>query len=154
MHPLLRKLEGGDRRSIGRSEEVVLDVLRDPDLLEFLIVGLSVDDANVRMRAADAMEKISAKHPEYLWPHKGVIIEQAVRSDQKEVRWHLAQMLPRLRLSSSERALVADVLLSYCRDRSSIVKTFSMQALSDLAGQDPALRRKVQVRLRKLVQTV
>jgi hypothetical protein len=32
MHLILRKLEGGDhRRSIGRSEEVVSDILENPD---------------------------------------------------------------------------------------------------------------------------
>ena len=33
MHPLLQKLDGGDMRSIGRSEEVVAEVLAEPDAL-------------------------------------------------------------------------------------------------------------------------
>jgi hypothetical protein len=61
---ILRKLEGGDRRSIGRSSEVVTDVLADPRLFGALFAGLSVDDPVVRARAADAVEKISVIHPE------------------------------------------------------------------------------------------
>ncbi len=39
MHPLLQKLDGGDRRSIGRSEEVVADVLADPALFDVVFQG-------------------------------------------------------------------------------------------------------------------
>jgi hypothetical protein len=50
---LLRKLEGGDRRSIGRSDEVVAEVLGQPTLFGALFAGLSVENPVVRARAAD-----------------------------------------------------------------------------------------------------
>jgi HEAT repeat protein len=153
MHPILCKLKGGDRRSIGRAEEVVSDVLENPALFKDLIAGLAVSDALVRMRAADAMEKVSLVHPEYLRPYKAFLMEQAALSDQKEVRWHLAQVLPRLRLSQKERRRVIGILRSYFSDRSSIVKTFAMQALADIAGQSPALRPAILLQLRKLTAT-
>jgi hypothetical protein len=149
VHPILRKLEGGDRRSIGHSEEVVSDVLKNPALFKDLVAGLSATDAIVRMRASDAIEKISAAHPEYLWPHKNFLIRQAARSDQKEVRWHLAQVLPRLDLSPGERLRVVGIVLSYFNDRSSIVKTFAMQALADIARQSPDLRQSILAHLRQ-----
>lgn len=64
MRGLLRFLEGGDRRSIGRSNEVADFVLRDRERFAELFEGLFHADARVRMRAADALEKVSAKHPE------------------------------------------------------------------------------------------
>ena len=64
MHPILRKLEQGDRRSIGRSNEVVLDVLAEPRLFRAVFSGLYADDPLVRMRSADAAEKITARRPE------------------------------------------------------------------------------------------
>ena len=60
MRPILKKLAGGDRRSIGRSNEIVAEVLRHPSRLSHLFEGLANDDPLVRMRAADAIEKISA----------------------------------------------------------------------------------------------
>ena len=57
---LLEQLAGGDRRSIGRSNEVVATVLADPELLSVLFSGLDHDDPLIRMRAADAREKIGA----------------------------------------------------------------------------------------------
>jgi hypothetical protein len=40
MHPLLKQLEGGDRRSLGNVGQVVGDVRNDPSLFEILIDGL------------------------------------------------------------------------------------------------------------------
>jgi HEAT repeat protein len=139
LHPTLRKLKQGDRRSIGRSNEVVAEVLADPRLFRVVFSGLSADDPLVRMRAADAVEKITAQRPELLRSYKNEIILHAEATDQKEIRWHLAQMLPRLDLSGQERKRVYRVLLTYLSDRSSIVRTFAMQALADIARDAPAL---------------
>ncbi len=52
-------------------------------------------------------------------------------------------MLPRLTLTRAERAVVLDILCDYLRDKSSIVKTFAMQALWDLASADPKLKAQI-----------
>src|SRR5512138_758436 len=52
---------------------------------------------------------------------------------------HVAQMLPRLALNGDERREVFRLLLSYLNDDSSIVRTFAMQALADIAASSPAL---------------
>ena len=75
MDSLLDKLAGGDRRSIGRVSEVVADVLEDPTLFEVVFNGMLDDDPIIRMRSADAVEKITAKHQEYLQPHKKKLIQ-------------------------------------------------------------------------------
>jgi hypothetical protein len=150
MHSLLNKLEGGDRRSIGRSEEVVADVIEEPGLFSVLVDGLDADDPIVRMRAADAMEKITALHPEYLAPCKKLLIALAAISREKEVRWHLAQMLPRVKLNRPERQHVVGILMEYFDDSSSIVKTHAMQALADIARQAPELRPSALAHLREL----
>jgi len=86
MHPLLQKFEGGDRRSIGQSEEVVTDVLREPLLFKVLIDGLSLNDPVVLMRASDALEKASLINPKYLLPYKKKLITLAAEAEQNEVR--------------------------------------------------------------------
>jgi hypothetical protein len=58
MKNLLKKLEGGDRRSIGRVEEVINDVLTNSQLIKVLVDGLFVDNPLVRMRVADALDQI------------------------------------------------------------------------------------------------
>lgn len=150
MQTILSKFEGGDHRSIGRSNEVVAEVLKKPELFDELVSGIALDDPLVRMRCADATEKVTALHPEYLRPYKRTLIEDWSRIKQKEVRWHVAAMLSRLPLSAREQQRVINILLSYTNDRSSIVKTMAMQSLADLAMRDEKLRPLIQRHVEEL----
>lgn len=100
---ILALLSGGDHRSIGRADEVVQLVLKDPSLFEDVFAGLMDEDSVVRLRAADAVEKITRTHASLLAPFGRQILERVALIEQKEVRWHVAQLLPRLRLSSADR---------------------------------------------------
>lgn len=61
---ILDLLKGGDRRSIGRSNQVVARLRRCPLLFPVLIDGMHHPDELVRMRAADAAEKRTVDHPQ------------------------------------------------------------------------------------------
>jgi len=93
MKNILAQLEGGDRRSIGKSEQAVKDVSKDPALLADLIAGLLDADPVVRMRAADAVEKSTREHPDLLQPWKRLLLETGLTVEDKEVR-PPAQRLP------------------------------------------------------------
>ncbi len=153
MDEILKKLRGGDRRSIGRANEVVADMLDDPSLFGIVFQGMLDDDPLIRMRSADAIEKVTTRYPDYLQPYKEILIKQIARSEQQEVRWHVAQLIPRLQLNQQERMVLFDVLCMYLTDASNIVKTFSMQALADLAEQDSTLRQEVIRLLEVLTKT-
>jgi hypothetical protein len=153
MTTLIHELSGGDRRSIGRSKAVVGKVLRDPSRFAEIIDGLSNDDPLVRMRCADVAEKVSLAHPEWLRPHKRRLLDLAARSVEQEVRWHLAQMLPRLDLNREERRRTEAILLGYLNDKSRIVDTFAVQALFDLSVSDPSLQQRVFLLLHDVERT-
>ena len=138
--PIPVLLKGGDRRSIGRSNQVAKLVLRTPNRFTELIECLWSDDPIVRMRAADAAEKASAVQSELLKPHKTELLGLLVEAEQIELRWHLAQMIPRLPLTQGERQRAVDALQIYLEDRSSIVRTFALQALADISRTDPELQ--------------
>jgi hypothetical protein len=140
---LLSLLEGGDRRMIGRSEEVAAAVLRNPKLFGELVAGLWSENSLVRMRAADAAEKVTRSKPELLRRHKKELLGLLAEAEEQEVRWHLAAMVPRLELSARERQRAAFLLGRYLEDHSSIVKTFALQGLADLAANDEEMRAKV-----------
>jgi hypothetical protein len=150
---ILQKLSGRDRRSIGRANKVVADVLADLALFEATFAGVYSDDPIIRMRAADVCEKVSAQHPECLGPYKRDLLGRVAAIEQQEVRWHVAQMLPRLDLNEAERTLAVQILTGYLSDQSKIVKTFSMQALADLALADERLRPGVTKLLQELVES-
>lgn len=117
---------------------VVALVLREPRRLPQLIGQLWSDDSVVWMRAADVAEKISAKNPDLLKPFKAELLGLLVEAEQKEL-WHLAQMIPRLLLTKKERQHAAEGLRRYLKDTSSIVKTFALQGLTDLARAETSL---------------
>ena len=153
MSSLLVELTGGDRRSIGRSNLIVRMVLDDRKRLAEIINGLSSEDYLVRMRCADVVEKVSLGHPDWLAPHRHTLFDLAAKSTMKELRWHLAQMLPRLDLSRPERNSAIAIMLTYLNDTSRIVRTFAMQTLADLAGSDLTLHRKLLPLFEELAQT-
>src|SRR5277367_1792161 len=149
---LLSRLEGGDRRSIGRAEEVAAEVARNPRLFPQLIAGLWSEDALVRMRAADAIEKVTRDHSKLLQPYKKELLGLMAEAPEQEVRWHLAAIVPRLWLDSEERKLASSLLRGYLDDRSSIVRTFALQGLAELAERDLSLRPGVLELLREAVR--
>lgn len=150
---ILLLLEGGDRRTIGRSDQVVAIVCKDPRLFAELIAGLWSEDALVRMRAADATEKVTRRNRELLRPYKKELLGLTIEAKEQELRWHLAVMVPRLVLNAKERQLATSLLNSYLVDRSSIVKTFALQGLADLAQDDPSIRPRVMEILRQAIRS-
>jgi hypothetical protein len=153
MANILSRLRGGDRRSIGKVSEVVAAVRKKPDLLKDLVTGLFDEDPLVRMRAADAMENISLENPQSLQPFKTQLIRLARQTQQQELRWHTAQMIPRLKLTPKEAATVTDIFFDYLGDKSKIVVTFAMQALSDLTLKKGAASARLIRAIEKLTRT-
>ena len=141
--PLLQALSGGDRRSIGRADWVVEHALGAPERFAEIIAGLDDADPVVCVRAADVAEKVSRAHPEWLAPHRTVLLARMATAPDKEVRWHLAQMAPRLPLEERERERVVERLLQWLDDQSRIVQASALTALAELSANDLRLRRKV-----------
>lgn len=138
---------------IGRSDQVAAMVAEAPELFPELIAGLWAEDAMVRMRAADAAEKVTRKKRELLQPYKGELLGLMAETEQQELRWHLAAMVPRLELNAKQRNLVTALLVGYLEDRSSIVKTSALQGLADLAQDDESIRPGVIEILREATRT-
>jgi hypothetical protein len=157
MHAILKKLSGGTKRSLGRTNQIVAEMLKNPRAFPHLFAGLSHHDPVIRMRAADAIEKITLQRPALLRPFKkgllGLAAGSGAASIQQEVRWHLALLMPRLELTPIEHALAIDILFGYLDDRSIIVKTHALQSLADLAATDSNLRLRLLPILDATVET-
>lgn len=82
MSEIIEKLRGGDLRFIGKSDGVVSDILENPELFGEVFEGMVSDDAIIRMRSADVIEKVSRLHPEYLKPYKERLIKDVSKIDQ------------------------------------------------------------------------
>jgi hypothetical protein len=146
-------LKGGDRRSIGKAGQVGKLILSEPQRFAELLNCLWDEDPIVRMRAADAAEKVTLAWPKLLKPHKQELLGLLAEAEQIELKWHLALMVPRLELSKPETERAATALQRYLEDRSSIVKTFALQGLANLARQDSNLREPARRALEESLRT-
>lgn len=107
MDALLALLGGGDRRMVRGVADVVRAVRTNMSLLSALVDGLTNPDPKVRMRCADALEKLTIDDAAPLQAHRAALLRLAETTTQQELRWHLCQILPRLRLTAAQRARAA-----------------------------------------------
>lgn len=154
MKKIISKLTGGDLRSIGRVEEVVAAIIKDSSLFAEVFQAMKAEDPVVRMRAADAIEKVSRKKPQYLQSFKKQLFEEITQVAQQEVQWHVAQMLPRLVLEPKEVAEAIKLLEFWLKNsKSKIVQVNSLQAMADIATKHTEYQAQVLLRISDVIQS-
>jgi hypothetical protein len=139
MTGIISKLKGGDRRSIGRANEVAQEVEQNPHLFEALFNGLYDEDPIIRMRSADAIEKVTQTQPQLLSGYTSKLISILELPQQQEVCWYLAQIVPRVEYSEEEAQKVIFVLKQYLNHKSKIVEVCAMEALAGFAEKNPLI---------------
>lgn len=131
---LVDLLAKGDKRTVENVDKALRMLEADPELLATILVCMSDKSDGLAMRAADCLEKFSRRHAKLLQPHIKRLIAILQSMPQKEVRWHLAQILPRLPLSEED---LHDATVIWIKDfyehSSSIVRAASLQAVFDVA---------------------
>lgn len=139
----MQLLSGGDLRSIGNSESLVSAVQNQMDFDE-LFALLFHSDRIIVMRAADVVEKITATLPGLLAKHTGSIFDLSHQAKNKELKWHLALLIPRLSLDQQELAQAWDILRDWAKDQtnSRIVRVNSTQGLFELMKWDSRRREE------------
>ena len=63
-----------------------------PELFDLILAGMTNKDPLIRMRRADAAEKITVRRPHFLQLYKDELIHRIAAIWQQEVCWHLAQL--------------------------------------------------------------
>ncbi len=141
MKSLLEQLAIGDRRTIGKSEDVSRAILKNPELFDEVFEAMwQSDDGGVRMRASNVCETVTRTRPDLLQARKKDLLKFVAPMNQQEVRWHFCQMLPRVKLTRGEQRRAFEQLKTFADDKSGIVRTFALQAMFDLSQQDASLR--------------
>lgn len=151
---LIARLAVGDRRTTGASAHITQAILENPTLFDDVFDAMwQSDDAGVRMRAANVCETVSRTRPDLLQPRKRDLFKRVAPIPQQEIRWHVCQMLPRLKLTRKERIRANEIVRGYLDDKSSIVRTFALQAMADFAQQDTALLPETIALLQSFAET-
>ena len=94
---------GGKTNSLGRANEVIAIVLNDKSTLDELYSCVFDDDAWVRMRAIDAIEKICREKSEWLLPYIDKFQSELAASTQPSIQWHLAQIYRQVELTDGQK---------------------------------------------------
>lgn len=95
---------GGRSNSLGRATEVTEAVLQNPTRIEELYGCMFDDNAWVRMRAADSLEKVCRTHPKWLIPYIDRFETELSTSTQPSILWHIAQIYKQVELSAVQKA--------------------------------------------------
>ena len=137
MDKLVQLLSGGDLRSLGNSNSLISAVQNQTDFDELFALLFHFDRIIV-MRAADVIEKITATRPELLAKHKASIFDLSHQVNNKELKWHLALLFPRLSLDHQEMSPAWEMLRAWAKDltNSRIVRVNSLQGLFELLKSD------------------
>lgn len=134
-------LLGRDLRSISKSNEVA-NAIHDQSEFDSLFGLLWHHERILVMRVADAIEKVTRIHGEFLMPHKGQLLSLLKGTLNKELKWHVAQLLPRLTLDEDEAREVWSTLMYWVQNpnESKIVRVNSLQGLYDFSKLHPSLK--------------
>lgn len=134
MKTLTEILLGKDLRSIGRVNEII-EFISDQESFDELFDLLMHHERLLVMRAADTIEKVTISRPEFLAPHKGQLLSLLKSSVHKELKWHLALLVSRLKLDDNEFDDVWDLITYWVQNpnESKIVRVNSLQALFELS---------------------
>ncbi|MGA2652207.1 MAG: hypothetical protein ABSF28_16865 [Terracidiphilus sp.] len=141
--------QGRHALSVGRVPDAVALIEAQPRLATRLIALLWDNDPGVAQRAADVLERISARFSarvshnpspplaRILAGSKDALLGLLTEARLKKLRWNLALTLGRLPLTIPDCLRAAAAYQTYLDDSSSIVKTAALQGLADLTRHDP-----------------
>lgn len=140
MEALNKLLSGGDLRSSGRVNDII-PLITTQDDFDRLFQLLHHYDRLVVMRAADAIEKITANNPDFLSNHGADILSLCRVAVNKELKWHLAQLLSRLNLNHDQMIEACSILHDWIANKknSRIVRVNALQSLFEMADNKKGL---------------
>lgn len=144
-------LSGGDLRSIGKSNSIIAKI-KNQNNFDELFKCLFHEDRLVVMRAADIIEKITINNQQFLTNHKMEIFDLTNVAKHKELKWHLALLIPRLHLDKKDFGKAWNKLTNWANDKtnSRIVRVNCIQGLFEMLKQRSELEKDFHLTLAKL----
>lgn len=135
MHPLLSRLEEGDFKSLGQVPDVVSEVLSDNSLLSILVEGVTNENPKIAYRSTVALDKIGRQSLNLLNQEKEKIIQIAIKTNDKNIMWHLSIVLSYLNLIDDEIGTVLNQIIAWLNNINLSIfgKVNCMQAIATIS---------------------
>ena len=148
-----KMLTGGHPNSLGRTVEVVDQVLAAPERLAGLYQCYFSSDEVVRLRVSSAMKRVTIAHPDWTMAYMDRLQDQVAAIDQASVQWTLALIFDQTRELLSPRQLErAKAVMKHnlAEHGDWIVLNNCMKVLGSWAEDDPALGAWLEPQARRL----
>lgn len=146
-------LTGGHPNSLGRTVDVVEQVVADPERFDELYRCYRSNDAVVRLRTSSAMKRVEAENHRLLVPYIDRFIDEIGTLDQASAQWTLAQLFDRLAADmnpAQHAAALAIMKRNLAHHDDWIVLNATMQTLAAWAEGDQALKLWLKPHLERL----
>ena len=150
MNTILGWLSGGNLRSDGAADQAVEAVLQHPAPFSDLMAGLDSQDAVIRGRTADALEKIARSRPDLTIGYLPTLLSQLKKDAVPMVRMHLAMMLGHFVEYSEYANIIIPALLQALDETSVFTKSWAIVSLCIYARKYPHYRGEIVEKITEL----
>lgn len=142
--PFEDMLTGGHPNSLGRTVEVVDQVLAAPERMEELFDCYGSDDPVVRLRVSSSMKRVEVANHALVVAYIDRFIDEIGALDQASAQWTLAHLFDRLSkdMSAEQHAGALRIMKrNLAENEDWIVLNTTLDTLSKWAKTDPELKR-------------
>lgn len=154
MSKIIELLSGGSITSIGSANEVIDMVRKYPKLSEDVFNLFLDKDPVVAMRSSYVFMKLSKSDRDLILPFKSLIINNLGKYIQKEVRWHIPQILLVMDLPDQEKEKSYNSMMNWAEGKDgNIVVYYSLETAFNLAKENHPLLANFVPRLKKINKT-
>lgn len=154
MSKIIKLLSGGKITSIGSADEVIEMIKENPKVLGEVFPLFLDQDPVVAMRSSYVFMKLSKSDRDLILPFKSLIINNLGKYIQKEVRWHIPQILLVMDLSDQEKEKSYNTLMNWAEGKDgNIVVYYSLEAAFNIAKGNHSLLANFIPRLKKINKT-
>lgn len=154
MSQLIGLLSGGTLTSTGKADVVIKLAQEDPKLLGEVFDLFLDKDPVVAMRSSYVFMKLSKSNRDLISPFRNLIINNLTKYVQKEVRWHIPQLLLVMDLSDQEKEKSYNTLMNWAEGKDgNIVVYYSLEAAFKIAKDNNHLLANFIPRLKKINKT-
>ena len=144
-------LSGGNPRVLKNVDLAVRQVQNDHSKLRGLFDCLYSGDEIVRMRAADALEKICRLNPRLITPYMDELLTKVAANPQPSIQWHIAQIIGQVDLNQKQH----DAAIMFLKEKLQhatdwIVLGYSLESFAKFAQKDASQQKYFKRQLKKL----
>lgn len=146
-------LAGGHPNSLGRTVEVVNDVLADPDRIDELFDCYGSDDEVVRLRTSSALKRIFKEKRSWFQNHADRIFGDMATFDQPSAKWTTAQIFHEFGkdMTVEQRKRATEIMVMNLHEENDwIALNMTMKTLQHWLKYDAGLRPRIERRIVEL----